>query len=62
MTWFMLFCAWGIKSGGCITPVQMPSKRACEFALKQQTLVARQKEREWAEGMVVNGRCIGVRP
>jgi len=62
--WFMIFCAWAAKSGGCITPVQLPSKAACQFALKHQIDVARDRDREWGtEGsMVISGRCISVRP
>lgn len=62
--WIMLFCAWAAKSGGCITPVTLPTKRACEFVLKHQIDVARQRDREWgSEGsMIANGRCIGVKP
>lgn len=62
MTWMMIFCAWGIKSGGCITPVALPSKRACEFVLKHQIQIARAKERDWNEAMSVTGKCVGVRP
>jgi hypothetical protein len=61
--WMMLFCAWAVKSGGCSTPVALPSKRACEFVLKHQIDVARQREREWTnDGMIINGRCVGVKP
>jgi hypothetical protein len=63
MMWMMIFCAWAVKSGGCITPIALPSKRACEFVLKHQIDEARRREREWHnDGMVINGRCIGVRP
>lgn len=63
MTWLLLFCAWGMKAGGCVTPVQFTSKRACEFALRHQIAVARQPAREWSDwrGMIADGRCIGVR-
>lgn len=63
MTWMLLFCAWGAKAGGCITPVSLPSKRACEFVLRHQTDVARRMEKEWSGlGMIVTGRCVGFRP
>ncbi len=38
--WFMIFCAWAIKSGGCVAPTAMPSNQACEFALRHQKAVA----------------------
>ena len=62
--WMMIFCAWAAKSGGCITPVALPSKAACEFVLRHQIAVARQRDKQWSsEGsMVVSGRCVGVRP
>lgn len=59
--WMMIFCAWAIKSGGCVTPVQMPSQASCEFALRHQKAVAAQMH-EVAEGLKIEGRCIKVRP
>lgn len=63
MTWVMLFCAWSAKSGGCVSPVSFASKPTCEFVLRHQIDLARQRDREWGwEGsMVISGRCIGVK-
>lgn len=61
MMWFMIFCAWAIKSGGCVSPTLMPSKQACEFALRHQKAVAARMYNT-AEGLKIEGRCISVRP
>lgn len=61
MTWVMVFCAWAVKAGGCVTPTSYPSKAACEFVLRHQREVAK-NEKGVAEWMAVSGRCIGIRP
>jgi hypothetical protein len=61
--WMLLFCAWGAKSGGCVTPVTLPSKRACEFVMRHQTAVAKERDREWpGNETLITTRCIGVKP
>ena len=53
MTWVLLFCAWGYKAGGCVSPTMYTSREACEFVLRHQQSVA--------GGVAMDGRCVGIR-
>lgn len=54
MIWYMIFCAWDLKAGGCQTPTSFRSKAACEFVLGHQRKIADE------HALWVNGRCVGV--
>lgn len=58
--WLMMFCVWAAKAGGCVSPVTLPTKRACEFALQQQIKVAHASRVDWGDGIIMRGRCVGV--
>jgi hypothetical protein len=58
MIWYMLFCAWGIKAGGCQTPVPFKSKAACEFVLRHQRDLASATSNQ--ADVDARGRCVGV--
>ena len=58
MIWYMLFCAWGYKAGGCQTPVPFKTKAACEFVLRHQRDIATHAYNQ--SGVEASGRCVGV--
>lgn len=54
MTFYLLLCVWGYKTGGCIAPTRAPSHRACLFVAEQYR---RMNNDDYTK---ITTRCIGV--